>query len=129
MNQPFRGKVVLQQGDIATRKDQKEILRRNHETVTRRFVILPSLTIVRRHQLIPFHALWKLLLQSSRMRPRLQRDLLPNRSSKAARPLLPREVLHHILNCLFVHQIRVATHIICLMVSLYCLPAPFSLAR
>lgn len=55
------------------------------------------------------------------MRPRLQPVLLPDRSRETARPLLPRVMLHHILNRPLVHQLRIAAHVVFYIVSL---PAP-----
>ena len=70
--------------------------------------------IIRSHQLIVLHPARKLLLpHRRRMCPWLQPILLPDRSRKARRPLLPRIVLHHIFNRLLVNKFCVAAHIVC----------------
>ena len=73
-----------------------------------------SSSIIRSHQLIVLDTTRELLLpQRRRMCPRLQPVLLPNCGRKAARPLLSRIVLHYVLNCRLVHELGVATHVVC----------------
>ena len=46
------------------------------------------------------------------MRPRLQRVLRPDRLREALTPPVPRPFRHNVLDCLRVHQPRVAAHIV-----------------
>lgn len=87
----------------------------------------PLSSIIRSHQLVVLHPARKLLLpQRRRVRPRLQPVLLPDRRRETARPLLPRVMLHHVLNRPLVHQLRITAHVVytvCL-----CQPPPLALS-
>lgn len=80
-------------------------------------------SVIRLHKLVVFHTTREVFLsQRSRMCPRLQPILLPNRSRKATRPFLPWVMLHHILDRLFMHQVCMSTHVVEDRSQLYQLP-------
>lgn len=78
----------------------------------------PPSSIIGGHQLVVLHPARKLLLpQRRRVRPRLQPVLLADRRRETARPLLPRVMLHHVLDRSLVHQLCVAAHVVFHIVS------------
>jgi hypothetical protein len=75
---------------------------------------LIAYSLKRLHQRIPQHPLLKLLLpQMTRMRPRLQLHLLPNRIRETLRPLHARVCIRDIHYRLWVYEFCVLAYVVC----------------